>query len=259
MKTKTLFIILTILTILMMSCAPRDGNDISDKDSSSSNDVSGDSASGSDLPKKSTTSINAPSTTTDGNKITSENTFEVAQLLEKSQTISSYKYILDSFKGNFYTAYHLEEKVKKEYLSPIKFNKELYYDTVYLDENKKTAVGICQSKTVLCEGSFNRAFNLDYNTEKIELNPLGVIRGINHAKEVTTQTVNGRSAVILEYQNKRGQIEQLWVDDFYGFPLRQEIFSDNEEIIEKHTFSRIEVGNVKESKVTLPSKFSTIE
>jgi len=81
-----------------------------------------------------------------------------------------------------------------------------------------------------------------------------LINRVRYAEKAGTEVIENRQTTILEYINDEGKREQLSIDDYYGVPLQQIIY-ENDEILEKRTFTKFSVGNVKDSEVTMSSSY----
>lgn len=201
-----------------------------------------------------------------------EHTPEVAELIAESDDISSYHYSFRSMVrdnvGNFketasYQAFIKGDKIKKTFISPKEFDNEFYYNQVYLDAQKRVAYAVCEGSGVLCEGFYNKARKISYNTEKISATPLDLIQSIPaDAAKVEEETIENRKAAIIAYKNSQGQYEKLSIDTYSGIPLKQIIYTledDEEVILEKNTFSLDGINSVKNSDVTLPDRYEITE
>lgn len=73
-----------------------------------------------------------------------------------------------------------------------------------------------------------------------------------------TEFFQGRSLNIYEFVNSMGMKEQISVDPYFGLPFKQTIFESSkagDTIKEKHTFTKIEIGQIKDADVTLPANY----
>ena len=57
---------------------------------------------------------------------------------------------------------------------------------------------------------------------------------------------------IIEFTNADGDRERMSIGQFYGFIFKQEIFDDNDEVIERHTFTSVAFNTVDDEDVSLP-------
>lgn len=193
---------------------------------------------------------------------------EVAGLIEKSADIASYYYsysssIRDEY-GNYdqsddYEAQVKNNKIKKSYLEPVRLNSSTFYSEVYLDAEQETAFITCGLVTVLCEESRQKFYFIRYPAVKIRILPLEIIGNIPAtAEKVSTETINGRQAIILEYVNSAGNKERLSLDSYSGFPLKQESFilEDDEEILlQRSAFNLKSFNDIKNADVNVPDNY----
>ena len=187
---------------------------------------------------------------------TEQNAPEVNTLLTKSQGVTNYYYLYDNEDIESYEVMVKDGKIKNIYVTPIKFSGEIFYDEVYLDSNKKTAIAICTKTSVLCDSSRGKAYLINYENQFPKIDPVALINQVKTAQKVGTLVIENRQTTILEYINADGKREQLFVDNYYGVPLQQIIYKNEEnDILEKHLFTKMSVGNVKDSEITMPSSY----
>jgi hypothetical protein len=177
---------------------------------------------------------------------------EVADLLAKYKGITSYQYayVHDDVS---YTATVMGNKIKKVYSTAQRLDENTFYNEVYLDTDGKTAIVICHGGGVYCDGLTGKAFLVDYELEKLEVNPVDLIASIGFAKNIGKENVFKRATTIIEISNG-----QVWVDNYYGFPM-QYVVLENEKISEQYTFSKMEINTVGESDVKMPTSFKLVE
>lgn len=113
-----------------------------------------------------------------------------------------------------------------------------YYDTVYIDVAKETAIGYCESRKCLEE----TALVLDYSDFYVPPPHLRIpdIRGHKILKE--KERWNKRDAMVIEYLNIYGEVTRTWVDTFYGFPIRLDTLNYLSEVKFQETYEDIAVG-----------------
>jgi hypothetical protein len=159
------------------------------------------------------------------------------------------------------------EKLKKTYPSPKFWKGEIFYNEVYLDAVQKTAYGVCSKTGITCKDINNNAYKLDYITEDVTITPRIIMDELIPTQvKVTGETYyQKRKTILLERATPEGNQERLFVDDFYGLPLRQVIFRLNEDGDEvrlvDRTFNLIGAGSgtVKISEVTVPEDLEVVE
>ncbi len=159
------------------------------------------------------------------------------------------------------------EKIKKTYFEPKYWKGEIFYNDIYLDAAQKTAYGVCSKTGITCKDIKNKAYGLDYAAEDVTITPRIIMDELVPTQvKVTGETYyNKRKVILLELATPEGNQERLFVDDFYGLPLRQVIFKlneDNEEVkLVDRTFDLIGAGpgTVKSSEVNVPEGMEVVE
>lgn len=182
---------------------------------------------------------------------------EVQDLLEKSIGLTNYKYLFDASETDSYELWRKDGLLKKVYSDPVKLGKEDFYNEVYLDMDTKTAIGICTEAGVLCGPVWKVSFTLNYDYELPSPDPVELVEAIGYAERTGTERVESRSTTIVNLPEEK---QRFWLDDYYGFPLkyvRYELRGDVEQVLEKHTFSKVQVNQVKTSDVTMPTGYTT--
>ena len=186
---------------------------------------------------------------------------EVKSLIDKTKEITNYMYFFDASEVGSYEVWRKDNLVKKVYSEPVKLGKESYYNEVYLDMDKGTAIGICTDAGVLCSPVWKKSFVLDYNRELPAVDPVTLVEQVSYAEKVGTERVETRATTIIREDSTDKKVK-LWLDDYYGFPLREVVYKvvgDQEVVLEKHTFSKVQVGQVKTADVTMPTGYTAAE
>ena len=188
---------------------------------------------------------------------------EIAKLVAASRDIDNYQYLYQprvkdqygNYGGTSYNIYIKGTKAKKVYFSPVKFNDSGFYNAVYLDLKKKTATGVCDSKSVLCREILGKKYNISYEKEKLIKIPKGLIQNIDGgAKPVEEVVIENKKVSVLSYLNKNNQTVRMSVDKYYGLPLKLEVYSyqnEKEILEEKYEFGKLIVGQVMTEDVNL--------
>ena len=126
---------------------------------------------------------------------------------------------------------------------------------VYLDLVKKTAIGVCDSKSVLCRDILDKKYNLSYGKEKLIHIPKDLIQNINSgAKVVEEVVIENQKASVLKYSTEKNQTVRLSVGNYYGLPLKLEVYSyqgEKEILEEKYEYGSLIVGQVTSEDVSL--------
>jgi len=94
-----------------------------------------------------------------------------------------------------------------------------YFDTIFIDTAKKTAVGYCQSpKTTRCADAKER-YEQDYE-EVMITTPYQWVKQIpNQVEKVSTEMLWDRKVTVLKYMLNGKEYKQ-WIDNFAGLPLK---------------------------------------
>lgn len=201
---------------------------------------------------------------------------KIKELKDKSAQINNYYYHFRSVIINSNeisvenVAYGLmvrDSKMKKIYFKPQNWKGGVFYNEIYLDTNQKTAYVTCTEAGVLCQPSWGKAYKFSYDTESVSITPKKIMDDLNPAdyKALGFTLVGKRRAVILEKITLGVNKEKLFVDDYYGLPLRRVIFNlneDNEEVIlSDQTFDLVGAGSgtVKSGDVNVPEDFEVVE
>lgn len=180
---------------------------------------------------------------------------KIIELLEKNKDATNYHYVYDAEKGDGYEVFVLGSKAKKVYLDAKPLRGDIFYNTIYLNRETKTAVGICNKPGVTCGAIWNKAYAVDYELENIAPTPVEILDQVRNPQEAGSEVLLSRELTIIEFTNADGKKERWSVDDFYGLPSRQVIYSADAEIEESHTFIKLSVGQVQEEEVTLPEEY----
>jgi len=183
---------------------------------------------------------------------------EIQELMDKNKKVKSYKYIYDVPSGDSYEYYVSGDKAKKKYISLRKSNLlNVYYDEVYLYLNTKKAYASCTLGASSCVAIWKRAYPTNFDKQVVSLTPLDLVNSMGYdARKVGEEVIDNIQTVVVEHTNKQGKKERLWLDTFYGMPMKQIIYDGVEGAMkeEKHTFTRL-IVDVLESEVTMPVDF----
>ena len=165
-------------------------------------------------------------------------TSEVKELLDKSKTKVKniyYKYRGPQTGSNYYEFYVKESKIKyKPYLEIKTLDQQNSYDSIFIDKTAKTAKSYCEA--AYCQYKGKKA-DLSYEDAYIPT-IFDWIEGLTEAKKVGEEVIDDRSTWKLE--TNKGT---LWVDAFYGIPLKVESGG------KVYRFQQISVNSVQDSDV----------
>lgn len=272
MKTKKILMVLSIvmLACLVASCLPSSGTEPKTPADQTSPEVK-------ETPSSPlTAAIVADLPKTDDKKKSETSSKE---LFDKGKEISNYKLFYQSSartnEGLFleresYTLFARGNKLKIAFAEHRKFNPksnhgQANYDQVYLDLEAKSAYAVCDNKGVVCETDKGKAFKLDYESEKGVVTPATLLDRIGSGSDVKHLrgiTYNSRKVTIVDYINTETELEEIYLDDFYGLPLKLVIYGyggGEKVVLRQDTFAIIDVGGVKNNQVTVPQNYPVIE
>jgi len=180
---------------------------------------------------------------------------EVKELIDKSVDAANYQYAYSSSilgvnklysPGPTYDVYIKGDKIRKSYLIPFKAG-EAYHSDIYLTGEE--AFGVCSHPVIVCKGH-EEAVSLDYDTYKLEMTPRSLTQRVPYEAVVFgKETFDNRKAKILEYFED-GKKVRLTVDIYSGLALKKFVHLEDE-ILEKHYFRDLAVGNVKDADVSV--------
>lgn len=263
-----------ILSILMLaclvaSCFPGSGTEPKTPADQTSPEVKEKSSS------PLTASIVADLPKTDGKK---ESEAGDKDLLNKGKEIENYKLFyhssartkeglfleMESYtlsaKGNKFRIAYLEHRK----LDPGMNHGQVNYDQVYLDTEAKTAYAVCDNKGVVCKDDKEKAFKLDYEAEKEIVTPGAILNKIGSGSDVRHlkgAVYDGRKVTIVNYVNIETEYEEIYIDDFYGLPLKLVVYGyeDGQEVIlRQDTFTIIDISGVQNSEIMVPENYPVI-
>lgn len=180
---------------------------------------------------------------------------EIVELLEKNKEATNYHFVFDADKAEGYEVFISGSKVKKVYLDAKPLRGDIFYNTIYLNRETKTAVGICNKPGVTCGAIWNKVYTINYEQENIAPTPVEIIDQARNPQEVGSEVMMNRKLTIIEFTNADGKKERWSLDNFYGLPSRQVIYSSDGVVEESHTFTKLSVGQVREDEITLPTDY----
>jgi hypothetical protein len=124
---------------------------------------------------------------------------------------------------------------------------DLYIDHVYIDKSTQTALGYCEDIIYRCKDP-NKAFPVSYE-KYARKNPVEWIDGVTYAEEVGSEMFDDRMMMVLQFE-KGGNNIKMWVDTYYGVPLKIEVGSGAD--VDTYLFSRIAFNSVTDDQLTHP-------
>ena len=175
---------------------------------------------------------------------------ELVALLSKVDKVKSYEFTYapppDNLARDRYSAKGNKIRIKKIY-NPQMFVPAEYYDTVYLDTEKKTAIAFCESRDSKCtKGRQN--YPLKYDSVIIQM-PYELTKGITAGKLGQSETLFDRNVNRISYE-KDGKEYTFWVDNRYALVVRMTISENGK--IQRYDYMDLAVDNVKDEWVNPP-------
>ncbi|MFH1400748.1 MAG: hypothetical protein ABIH41_04460 [Nanoarchaeota archaeon] len=130
-----------------------------------------------------------------------------------------------------------------------------YIDTIYLDMEAKTAKGYCLGQDPLCLKNPDAATGktVVYADYIFKL-PFAWLGEIPYADVRGTEKIDGRNGIRLEY-TKEGDLHNVWIDNFWGIPLKIKIGQDNKGLADDYItyeYRNLAVNGVTQQEVTAP-------
>jgi outer membrane lipoprotein-sorting protein len=121
---------------------------------------------------------------------------------------------------------------------------EPYFDTIYFGLNSKTARGYCEFRDIcgVKKVDPNEEVELPF-AKYYQKNPYDWLKDIPLTAEIVgSEQIETRSTTVVKYKDA-GVEKKIWIDEFYGLPLRVEFKSPLEEYA--HTFKIKDIGRVQ--------------
>ena len=102
---------------------------------------------------------------------------------------------------------------------------EIYYDNIFIDTIKKTAVGVCVSQRTARCAKPGQEFTQDYGDTMVKT-PYQWLKSIKGTpKIISTELLYDRKVDVVEYKDGSDTVTQ-WVDQFSGLTVRVQIGDD---------------------------------
>ncbi|MBS3123287.1 hypothetical protein J4437_01490 [Candidatus Woesearchaeota archaeon] len=185
-------------------------------------------------------------------------TTEVSNLLSKAKQLNNYQYTFNNNLADTSEVFVKDNLIKIIYPVPKKLGIDRFYDVVYLDKDKQTAIGLCQPGQTVCIPFPKNLFPLGFGNEKLAFEPLQLVKEVTYAEKVGTELIGNRKSIIIQYSNQEGIFEKLWLDTYSGFPLRHvsyKVVDEEEVVLGKHYFNLVELNIVKSVDVVPPEGY----
>ena len=183
-------------------------------------------------------------------KVQEVNTPDVQKILDRyDEKTTSYEFFYAPPPDNLarHRYFVLGDKIRIEVYEENYKMKGDYFDTVFLDLEKETAVAYClKGDNILCE--LGAPIEQEFIEWRIKL-PHEYLAEIEHAEKAGSETLYDRRTYTLKY-TAEGMPHSTWIDEYSGVPLRVKI-GDNKES-PKWEFREVGINSVLEEDVTPP-------
>ncbi|MBI2133402.1 hypothetical protein HYU11_01830 [Candidatus Woesearchaeota archaeon] len=145
----------------------------------------------------------------------------VQVFLNKTKKVKGYSYVYygppdDSMGYGFYARGNLS----KMRIPKTDFYNDSFFDTIYFDAGRKTAVGYCESLGV-CNDQ-KSAVSLDFS-KVYRVTPLEFTSSIRSASvnaEKSSEMIGGRRVEVIDFTDSSGSNGTVWLDSTYGIPVK---------------------------------------
>ncbi|MBW3017721.1 hypothetical protein KY325_01025 [Candidatus Woesearchaeota archaeon] len=138
----------------------------------------------------------------------------VRELLDKAEKLDPLRYYMREtpYFREQYEALVRANKMKVILPEPSTFVRGEYFNTVYLDLDKKEAVAYCEDRK-RCN-DFEKQFDVDYD-DYYRLTPVDWAMSLKCAKVLGTETMFSRDVALVEYE-KNGKTSNMWLYIYNG-------------------------------------------
>lgn len=123
------------------------------------------------------------------------------------------------------------------------------YTDVFFEKDKKNAVLMCL-QVEYCDNT-KTALKADYDSLYIKT-VMELIDEVTYAKVTGDEMVNNKDAYVVNYKLLNGEEGRMWIDKWYGTPLKKS-FTKNDEVITE-AYSNFLTNVVKELYVKISSE-----
>lgn len=141
-------------------------------------------------------------------------------------------------------------RIKVEIFAPQYFNPASFYDSVYIDAEKKTAAGYCTLKDEAKCPVRNRQFILDYDEVMIKT-PYQIVKAIPYGELIGSELLWDRMYQVVKYK-KDNIIYKAWVDSYSGLAAKLAMIDEDGNELAKYEFRHLQINNVDDAKVEPP-------
>lgn len=141
-------------------------------------------------------------------------------------------------------------KIKVEVFSPQYFNPAIFYNSVYIDAEKKTAIGYCTlADKVKCPVR-NRQFILDYNEVMIKT-PYQIVKAIPYGELISSELLWDRMYQVVGYKKDR-ILYKVWVDSYSGLAAKLAMVDEDGNELARYEFRHLQINDIDDATVTPP-------
>jgi hypothetical protein len=200
-------------------------------------------------PTKQETIIEIPAETP--TEIKKEIEPDVQALIDKTNTYDNYEFSYTQPKQEYSISVMINGKRMKYRLKDHveQYQLKEFYDTVVLNKEQETAYQYCASLSK-CEED-NRKFIRQVDYEKMKMVTLqDVMNSLVKAKIVGEELMYNKNSEVVEYTDTSGKTGKIWIDSYFGVPLKKEYEIDGEK--QSELFYGFSKGGITEDMVTAP-------
>lgn len=189
-------------------------------------------------------------------EISAEMDDDIKDLLDKAAAVKSMRYSYKRYEEDkpMGTTQVIFKGDKMKLVLPIDRSKPTTdatkFDTVYIDTSLKTSTAYCEDVDGCA--NVNNVIPSEYKkfNEYITNTPFGIINEITGTVvKKQTAVFDNKQTIMIEFENKQGKIQRVWLWDFKGLPIRSEVYNSDMETEERIEFNTLVVDNVKDGEV----------
>ncbi len=124
--------------------------------------------------------------------------------------------------GDFYEMTADDNKIRITLNNPLRKPSGIY-DVIYVDRAARTAVGICEElDDYTCSGNEIEAIDVYYNEYADIKTPYDWLDEMDNGKFSKDTTYENKNTKLVSFVAKNGKVYNLWLDAYYGVPIRVE-------------------------------------
>lgn len=191
----------------------------------------------------------APSTS----QLTDYTDAKIKRIIAKSDKVTGYAfYYQTSANWNLIRDQYFirGDKMKVKLYEVNFYNRQHYFDTVYLDMAAKTGIAYCESRDQRRCSDPNREFIVAYNDFIIKTPYEWVNEVPYRAVWVGTEQIDNRAADVIEFDRNDGATIRMKLDSFSGLPREVWIYQgDVENVIERYAFRDFSINSVTATEI----------